>query len=91
MTLAGVLASPPSVASAQLQRLKVSPDGRFLMKSDGQPFFYLADTAWELFHRTDRKQAVEYLQKRADQSSPWFTRRLAELDGLSDREYGDLP
>jgi Protein of unknown function (DUF4038) len=31
-------------------RLKVSPNGRFLVKEDGSPFFYLGDTAWELFH-----------------------------------------
>ena len=38
------------------------------MKVYGKPFFYLADTAWELLHRLDRKQALEYLDKRASQS-----------------------
>ena len=32
--------------------LKVSPNHRFLVRADGTPFFWLADTAWELFHRT---------------------------------------
>ena len=32
-------------------RLAVSENGRFLVYGDGTPFFYLADTACELFHR----------------------------------------
>ena len=32
-------------------RLKVSDNQRFLVFEDGTPFFYLGDTAWELFHR----------------------------------------
>lgn len=31
--------------------LRVTADRRFLEHGDGTPFFYLADTAWELFHR----------------------------------------
>ncbi|MEM6345408.1 MAG: DUF4038 domain-containing protein [Bacteroidota bacterium] len=50
---------------AELQGLKVSDNGRFLIKEDGTPFFYMADTAWELFHRCNREQADMYLQKRA--------------------------
>ena len=41
-----------------LKRIRVSNNKRFLVTQDGKPFFYLADTAWELFHRTDREQAV---------------------------------
>ncbi len=29
-------------------RLKVSPNGRYLTRADGTPFFWLGDTAWEL-------------------------------------------
>jgi Protein of unknown function (DUF4038) len=76
-----------------LGRLRVSDNQRFLSTQDGKPFFYLADTAWELFHRLDRAQAVQYLAKRAEQK---FTAiqavALAELDGVSvPNEYGDLP
>lgn len=28
--------------------LRVSDNGRFLVHADGSPFFYLADTAWEM-------------------------------------------
>src|SRR4051812_18841368 len=45
--------------------LKVSDNGRFLVQSNGRPFFYLADTAWELFHRLDRGEADLYLKNRA--------------------------
>ena len=36
--------------------LQVSPDRRHLVQADGSPFFYLADTAWELIHRLDEDE-----------------------------------
>ena len=45
-------------AAAPLPKLKVSDNKRFLVTAAGEPFFYLADTAWELFHRLNRKEAV---------------------------------
>ncbi len=82
-----------TVAAATLPKIRVSDDKRFLTKVDGKPFFYLADTAWELLHRLDRKQALEYLDKRASQSYTVIqTVALAELDGVTDpNPYGDLP
>jgi len=47
--------------------LQVSPNRRFLVHDDGTPFFYLGDTAWELFHRLTREEADLYLQMRAAQ------------------------
>ncbi len=38
--------------------LKVSDNGRYLVKADGSPFFWLGDTAWELFHRLDRDETT---------------------------------
>jgi hypothetical protein len=60
---------------------------------DGRPFFYLADTGWELLHRLDRKQALEYLDKRSSQGyNAIQTVALAELDGVRDpNPYGHLP
>ena len=80
-------------SSAPLPKLKVSENQRFLVTENGKPFFYLADTAWELFHRLNREQAVQYLDVRASQG---FTAiqavALAELDGVEDpNAYGDLP
>ncbi|RZK62756.1 MAG: DUF4038 domain-containing protein, partial [Pedobacter sp.] len=34
-----------------MQSLKVSANNRFLVYENEKPFFYLGDTAWELFHR----------------------------------------
>jgi hypothetical protein len=76
-----------------LPRLKVSDNQRFLSTQDGKPFFYLADTAWELFHRLDRQQAVQYLTKRAEQKFTVIQAvALAEVNGVSvPNAYGDLP
>lgn len=79
--------------AAALPKLKVSPNGRFLVKDDGSPFFYLGDTAWELFHRLNRTEADQYLQNRADRKYTVIQAvALAELDGLNTpNPYGDRP
>src|SRR4030042_1042358 len=48
-------------------RLKVSENKRFIVHEDGTPFFYLGDTAWELFHRLGREEAEKYLEIRRKQ------------------------
>jgi hypothetical protein len=93
LALWALSAQLPSPSGRVLPRLKVSENARFLVTADGQPFFYLADTAWELFHRLDRQQVIQYLDKRAQQK---FTAiqavALAELDGVSvPNAHGDLP
>ncbi|MBN2655997.1 MAG: DUF4038 domain-containing protein [Spirochaetales bacterium] len=47
--------------------VKISTDKRFLVDSKGEPFFYLADTAWSLFHRLKKADAEFYLSRRASQ------------------------
>jgi hypothetical protein len=76
-----------------LPKIKVSGSNRFLVTEEGKPFFYLADTAWELFHRLDRGEAVQYLEKRTAQNYTAIQAvALAELDGITDpNPYGDLP
>jgi hypothetical protein len=73
-------------------RLKVSDNRRFLVSENGKPFFCLADTAWAIFDRLDRKQAVEYLTVRAAQQ---FTVIQAVAISLFDADVrnaqGDLP
>lgn len=75
------------------QKLYVSPNSRFLMTADGNPFFWLADTAWELFHRCDREEAEMYLQTRARQGFTVIQAvALAEIDGLNvPNPYGERP
>ena len=73
--------------------LKVSDNKRFLVYRDGAPFFYLGDTAWELFHRCDREEADLYLENRAQKRFTVIQAvALAELDGLNTpNAYGHTP
>jgi hypothetical protein len=73
--------------------LRVHASRRFLEHADGTPFFWLGDTAWELFHRLTREEADHYLD---DRQRKGFTVIqavvLAELDGLRvPNAYGDTP
>src|SRR5215210_5310591 len=81
------------VAFADLPRLKISENRRFLVNADGSPFFYLGDTAWELFHRLNREEADRYLKNRADKGFTVIQAvALAELDGLhTPNPYGETP
>ena len=74
-----------AAAHAQtLPRLRISENKRFLVTADGRPFFWLADTAWELFHRLNRDEAERYLQNRAKRRFTVIQAvALAELDGLN--------
>ena len=95
VALALVLCALPAFAQrgGRLPGLKVSGNHRFLVQDDGRPFFYLADTAWELFHRLDRKDAAAYLRTRASQGYTAVQAvALAELGGLVEpNAYGKLP
>ena len=75
------------------QRLEVSENHRFLITEDGDPFFWLADTAWELFHRCDRGEVDMYLETRARQGFNVVQAvALAEIDGLNTpNPYGESP
>src|SRR6187399_2857130 len=77
-------------SSAQLM---VSKDKHYLVKKDGKPFFWLGDTAWELFHRLNREEAERYLRNRAERRFTVIQAvALAELDGLDDpNPYGERP
>jgi len=71
----------------------VSDDGAHLSTSEGKAFLWIGDTAWELFHKLDREEAIHYLDKRAKQGFTVIQAViLAELDGLrTPNAYGDLP
>lgn len=79
-----------ATASAQL---RVSDNKRFLVTKDGKPFFWLGDTAWELFHRLTREEAEKYLKNRAEKGFNVVQAvALAELNGLHDpNPYGETP
>jgi hypothetical protein len=87
-----ILASLP-IAAAGPDRLRISENKRFLVHEDGTLFFYLGDTAWELFHRLNREEADKYLENRAAKGFTVIQAvAIAELDGHeAQNSYGHLP
>lgn len=88
-----LLTTPALQAVAQTGPLRVHADRRHIVRDDGAPFFWLGDTAWELFHRLTREEAARYLD---DRQAKGFTViqavGLAEVDGLTQpNAYGHLP
>ncbi len=90
-----VVSSSLTLAASETTRaqLKVSDNHRYLTYADGSPFFYLGDTAWELFHRLDREEADLYLSDRAAKGYTVIQAvALAELEGLTTpNPYGHVP
>ena len=82
-----------AVAGAQDWELRVSENNRFLIKSNGIPFFWLGDTAWELFHRLNREDTERYLENRRQKGFTVIQAvALAELDGLNTpNRFGEKP
>lgn len=76
-----------------LQALKINENKRFLEKEDGEPFFWLGDTAWELFHRLNKDEAEIYLKNRSELGfNVVQVVALSEDEGLtSPNAYGKLP
>lgn len=76
-----------------MKKLKVYGTGQYLMWEDEKPFFYLGDTAWELFHRLTREEMAEYFAVRAKQGfNAVQAVALAEFEGVTvPNKYGRLP
>lgn len=69
-----------------MESLKVQ--GRYLCTESGEPFFYLADTAWEMLHRMSKEEILRFLDVRASQGFTCIqTVLLAEFDGLKTPNY----
>ena len=72
-----------SRTSNALPRIHVHSDGHYLSTEDGQPFFWMGDTAWELIHHTTREEASYYLHTRGRQGFTVIqTVILSEFDGV---------
>jgi len=73
--------------------IRVAANHHTLETTDGKSFFWLGDTAWELFHRLNREETIEYLDARKAQGFNVIQAvALAEFDGLrKPNAYGDLP
>lgn len=73
-------------------RPRVHVDGQSLQTATGAPFFWLGDTAWELFHRLTLAEAERYLTDRAEKGFTVIQAvALAEFDGLhAPNVHGEL-
>jgi hypothetical protein len=79
----------PVPAPSATGSLRVSANGRYLMKANGTPFFYLADTAWQMPIKLNRADVDYYL---TDRAAKGFTAiQMVALDTPSDHnQYGQL-
>ena len=67
-----------------LPRIRVHQDGHLLETEDGEPFFWLGDTAWQLIAATTREECSYYLHTRARQGFRVIqTVVLSENDGIN--------
>jgi len=76
-----------------MKQLRISDNRRYIVTDDGRPFFYLADTAWEIFHRLDEAAAQRYLCNRAGKGFTVIQAvAISEINGIgAPNPYGHLP
>lgn len=93
MTLLAASLPKPALIQAPPAPLRVSDNHRFLVTADGKPFFWLADTAWQLIHDLTREEVDFYLKNRAAKGFNVIqTVALAEYGGLDrPNPYQHLP
>jgi hypothetical protein len=76
-----------------LPRLRVHPNGHFLSTVNGEPFFWLGDTAWTIFHRLTCEEIITYFANRQRKGfNVVQVMILIEQDGLNNANvYGERP
>lgn len=90
LTVGLVILLGASIARPAVHPLRVSPDRRHLVDAGGAPFLYLADTAWQLFHRLTREEAQRYLEDRAEKGFTVVQAVVLGLEGLDvPNAYGE--
>jgi len=74
---------PGNRQHGSLPRLQVHRENHFLQTEDGNPFFWLGDTAWQLIHATTREECSYYLHTRSRQGFNVIqTVVLSEFNGI---------
>jgi hypothetical protein len=72
--------------------IRVSPDGHFLTKPDGSPFFYLGENVEALFERLTREDTDAYLANRAERGFTIVLGHVVSRFGFNQPNvYGDRP
>lgn len=76
-----------------MKPIKIDTTGRFFIRQNGSPFFYMADTAWSAPQKLTREEWEYYLKKRSRQQFNTIQIcALSEDDGLfKPNRYGSLP
>lgn len=76
-----------------LPRLKTHANGHFLITEPGEPFFWLGDTAWTIFHRLNREEIIDlYVNRQRKGFNVIQVMTLIEQDGLNTPNiYGERP
>lgn len=88
-----------SPAAEPLPALSVSTDGRHLVDSEGNPFLWIGDTAWQLFVGIDREEAARYLRNRREKgfnviqavALAEYRYKSGRSRGLGPNHYGQEP
>jgi hypothetical protein len=75
---------------ADLPRLRVSDNGRFLVAAQGKPFFWLGDTAWSI-RRISPQEVDLYLSTRAKQGFTVIQMAPASNAGYGGADYAGHP
>jgi hypothetical protein len=81
------LAAALFVADAAPGPIRVSPNGRYFVDANGEPFYFLADTQWELFRRYSLSDAKHILENRRAKG---FTVVMVMLTGVGDGTGSNL-
>lgn len=76
-----ILAAGMFVAEAAPGPIRVSPNGRYFVDANGAPFYFLADTQWELFRRYSLSDAQRILENR---KAKGFSVVMVMLTGVGD-------
>ena len=80
------LTASTSHVSAASPAIKVSDNGRYLVTADGEPFFWLGDTAWRFIQKAsrldadDQPSALRYFEKRSAQGFNVIQTVLVNVD-----------
>jgi hypothetical protein len=76
-----ILAATSSCANPASGPIGVSQNGRYFVTAKGEPFYFLADTQWELFRRYSADDARMILENR---KAKGFTVVMVMLTGVGD-------
>ncbi|MBQ3196637.1 MAG: glycoside hydrolase family 140 protein [Alistipes sp.] len=88
-----IVSAPKYLLAQRLACLQISDNNHYLQTIEGKPFFYMGDTAWELFHNLNHEEADLYLENRAKNGFNVIQAvALSEIDGVNrPNAYGHKP